>query len=57
VVVGVIVGILVAGATNPYLFAAFGLVSILAMVAWLEAGAGPLDGRPEERSRTSPTPL
>ena len=35
-VVGVIAGILVAGATNPYLFAAFGLVSILAMVAWLE---------------------
>jgi hypothetical protein len=37
VVVGVVVGILMAGATNPYLFAAFGLVSILAMVAWLEA--------------------
>lgn len=36
VVVGVVVGILIAGATNPYLFAAFGLVSILAMVAWLE---------------------
>jgi len=36
VVVGVIGGILAAGATNPYLFAAFGLVSILAMVAWLE---------------------
>lgn len=36
VVVGVIVGILVAGATNPYLFAAFGLVSFFAMVAWLE---------------------
>jgi hypothetical protein len=35
-VVGVIAGILVAGSTNPYLFAAFGLVSILAMVAWLE---------------------
>jgi hypothetical protein len=36
VVVGVVGGILLAGATNPYLFAAFGLVSILAMVAWLE---------------------
>jgi hypothetical protein len=36
VVVGVVAGILLAGATNPYLFAAFGLVSILAMVAWLE---------------------
>jgi hypothetical protein len=36
VVAGVTVGILIAGATNPYLFAAFGLVSILAMVAWLE---------------------
>ena len=36
VVVGVVLGILVAGATNPYLFAAFGLVSILVMVAWLE---------------------
>jgi O-antigen ligase len=36
VVVGVVVGILLAGATNPYLFAAFGLVSILVMVAWLE---------------------
>jgi O-antigen ligase len=36
VVVGVVVGILLAGATNPYLFAAFGLVSILLMVVWLE---------------------
>jgi hypothetical protein len=36
IVVGVVAGILVAGATNPYLFAAFGLVSILVMVAWLE---------------------
>jgi hypothetical protein len=36
VVVGVVVGILLAGATNPYLFAAFGLVSFFAMVAWLE---------------------
>jgi hypothetical protein len=38
VVVGVVAGILLAGATNPYLFAAFGLVSILVMVAWLEEG-------------------
>jgi hypothetical protein len=36
VVVGVVLGILVAGATNPYLFAAFGIVAIVAMVAWLE---------------------
>jgi hypothetical protein len=36
VVVGVVAGILLAGATNPYLFASFGLVSILVMVAWLE---------------------
>ena len=36
VVVGVVAGILLAGATNPFLFAAFGLVSILVMVAWLE---------------------
>jgi hypothetical protein len=39
VVVGVVAGILLAGATNPYLFAAFGLVSILVMVAWLEEPA------------------
>jgi hypothetical protein len=36
VVVGVVAGILAAGATNPYLFAAFGLVSLFVMVAWLE---------------------
>jgi hypothetical protein len=36
VVVGVVGGILAAGATNPYLFAAFGLVSIHVMVACLE---------------------
>lgn len=48
VVVGVVVGILVAGATNPYLFAAFGLVSILMMVAWLEQGVGPGDSHPDE---------
>jgi hypothetical protein len=49
VVVGVVAGILLAGATNPYLFAAFGLVSILVMVAWLEE-AQPASG---EGSRTS----
>jgi hypothetical protein len=46
VVVGVIVGILLAGATNPYLFAAFGIVSFFAMLAWLEeaqaAGRAPI---------------
>ena len=52
VVVGVVAGILLAGATNPYLFAAFGLVSILMMVAWLEE-AQPARG---ERARTSPGP-
>ena len=52
VVVGVVVGILLAGATNPYLFAAFGLVSILVMVAWLEE-AQAVKG---ERARTSPRP-
>jgi O-antigen ligase len=49
VVVGVVAGILLAGATNPYLFAAFGLVSILVMVGWLEE-AQPAGG---DRSRTS----
>lgn len=47
VVVGVIAGILLAGATNPYLFAAFGIVSFFAMVAWLEEArtvAGPAPG-------------
>ena len=57
VVVGVVVGILMAGATNPYLFAAFGLVSMIAMVAWLEPSGRPAGGPPEERSRTSPPPL
>jgi hypothetical protein len=47
VVAGVVVGILAAGATNPYLFAAFGLISILAMVAWLEQ-ARPDDGELSE---------
>jgi len=41
VVVGVVVGILLAGATNPYLFAAFGLVSFFAMVAWLDEAQAP----------------
>ena len=44
VVVGVVAGILIAGATNPYLFAAFGLISILAMVAWLEEAPAGAEG-------------
>jgi O-Antigen ligase/Carbohydrate binding domain len=48
VVVGVVVGVLIAGATNPYLFAAFGLISILMMVAWLEAAER---GSDDEASR------
>lgn len=44
VVVGVVLGILLAGATNPYLFAAFGLVSILVMVARLEESQAGLGG-------------
>jgi hypothetical protein len=36
VVFGVVAGILLAGAPNPFLCAAFGLVSILVIVAWLE---------------------
>ena len=51
-VVGVVLGILVAGATNPYLFAAFGLVSILVMVAWLEPAPESADG-----SEAPATPL
>lgn len=50
VVVGVVVGILVAGATNPYLFAAFGLISILLMVAWLEEAQA---GLGEESARSN----
>jgi O-antigen ligase len=53
VVVGVVTGILLAGATNPFLFAAFGLVSILVMVAWLERDVDP-DVGPRERSQASP---
>jgi O-antigen ligase len=52
-VIGVVAGILLAGTTNPYLFAAFGLISILVTVAWLE-DPQPASG---ERSRTSPRPL
>jgi hypothetical protein len=51
VVVGVIAGILIAGATNPYLFPAFGLVSILVMVAWLEKGPESAGGRPRSPNR------
>jgi Carbohydrate binding domain/O-Antigen ligase len=46
VVVGVVAGILLAGTTNPYLFAAFGLVSILVMVAWLEEAQPAREERP-----------
>jgi hypothetical protein len=48
VVVGVVAGILLVGATNPFLYAAFGLVSILMMVAWLEAAER---GSDDEASR------
>ena len=46
IVVGVVGGILIAGATNPYLFAAFGLISILAMVAWLDQARSAESGPP-----------
>jgi len=32
----IVASILLAGATNPYLFAAFGIISILAGAAWLD---------------------
>jgi len=32
----IVLSIMIAGATNPYLFAAFGIISILAAVAWLD---------------------
>lgn len=32
----IVLSIMLAGATNPYLFAAFGIISILAAVAWLD---------------------
>jgi len=41
IVVAIVVGVLLAGATNPYLFAAFGLFPILATVAWLESAPRP----------------
>lgn len=56
VVVGVVGGILLAGATNPYLFAAFGLVSILVMVAWLEKDVGPAGGHAGDGLRASREP-
>jgi O-antigen ligase len=49
VVAGVVLGILAAGATNPYLFAAFGLVSILVMVGWLEEAYRAAGGEPARR--------
>jgi hypothetical protein len=36
VTVAIVASVLLVGATNPYLFAAFGLFPILAAVAWLE---------------------
>jgi hypothetical protein len=54
VVVGVVVGILAAGATNPYLFAAFGLVSFFVVAAWLEE-ARAAEGDESERSILSGT--
>ncbi len=41
IVVAIVGGVLIAGATNPYLFAAFGLFPILATVAWLEPASRP----------------
>ena len=41
IVVAIIVSVMLAGATNPYLFAAFGLFPILAAVAWLESTSQP----------------
>lgn len=32
----IVASIMLAGATNPYLFAAFGIISILAATAWLD---------------------
>jgi hypothetical protein len=46
VVVAIISGIYLSGAVNPYLFASFGLISIIAMIAWLE----PASERPESDS-------
>ena len=57
VVVGVLVGILLAGASNPYLFAAFGLLSILMMVAWLEEAYEAPGGEPARDSWSSVCPL
>jgi hypothetical protein len=39
VVVAIVLSILVIGATNPYLFAAFGLCPILVAIAWLDTRA------------------
>jgi len=38
VVVAILASVLVVGATNPYILAAFGLMPILIMIAWLEPG-------------------
>jgi hypothetical protein len=52
VVAAIIAGILLAGATNPYLFAAFGLFPILALVAWLEYS--PVSGSSAGIEKSSP---
>lgn len=49
IVVAIIAGVLLAGATNPYLFAAFGLFPILATVAWLEPAPQPGKKQPPRR--------
>ena len=39
----IVASIMLAGATNPYLFAAFGIISMLAVTAWLD------DTKPAEK--------
>jgi hypothetical protein len=41
VVVAIIVSVMLSDATNPYLFSAFGLLPILAAIAWLEPAPQP----------------
>lgn len=40
VVLAILVSVLAAGATNPYILAAFGLLPLLVSIAWLEPGDG-----------------
>jgi len=42
----VVAGIMLLGATNPYLIASFGLCSLVLMVAWLEPSSQPESPRP-----------